>query len=133
MNSPGPDPKNWQNESGFLTDLAKHLVESRVSLTDDVLIGVYRELDAVVRLLAGELFWSGRGQAVARVGRAATVNYGQTPISKWGYIPPVEESIRLSCIIEVDRNRLDRLNRQTTSRQTSGPGLDLSGLDDLDF
>lgn len=83
------------DKADFLPDELVQLVKNRQQLPDDLLISLYRELDAVARLLNIEV-WQ-RSEAVKRLAVAVKINYLQTPISKFGLFPPVELSLKLSC------------------------------------
>jgi hypothetical protein len=102
----------WENESGLLTELAKQLIENRTTVSADALIGAWRELDAVARLLWVAIFCEGRMRSVRRVAAACVINYGQTPINQYGYIPPAATSIKLSCILAEDEGKAAKLSNQ---------------------
>jgi hypothetical protein len=123
----------WEDESGFLTNKAKQWIENRAVLSDEDLINIHRELDAVTRLLNGELYWSGRGQPVGKVALAASINYGQTPIQTYGYIPPAEISIKLSCILVEDEDKVRRSRARYSQSLSTNPGINLNSVPDLEF
>lgn len=87
----------WANEHGYLTDKAKLAIENRAFLTDEALLEVWRELDAVCRLLTIEVFLCNRTEKFKRLASHATINYLQTPKFQSGYIPPLELTLRLAC------------------------------------
>ena len=93
----------WENESGFLTDLAKYAVDNRDTIPDDILISAWRELDAVTRLLWVAIFCKTRPKGMMRVAAACGINYGQTPLAQHGYFPPAELSMKLHCFILEDK------------------------------
>ena len=100
------NPELWKHESGFLTDKAKTTIENMSTISDEDLIYIYRELDAVSRLLWGEVYCSQRN--ISKVALACGVNYSQTPVSQYGYIPPAEISMHLSCVLVEEFEKADR-------------------------
>lgn len=111
---PVEDVTMWTHEHGYITDKAKQAIENRAILTDDALLEVWRELNAMIRLLEIEVFLSNRSAEFEKLASHATINYLQTPIHQHGYIPPLELTLQLAChepTQEATKSALDEAKR----------------------
>ena len=73
------------------------LIKQRQTLDDETLQLLYRELEAMSRLLSLEVFYNGeKRKHLRQLILHQRVNYLQTPEAIYGLLPPMELSLELS-------------------------------------
>ncbi len=80
----------------FLPVEITDFIKQRKTLDEETLLLLYRELEAMSRLLSMEIFFSEERKSLRRLALHQRVNYLQTPTIIHGLLPSVELSLELS-------------------------------------